>query len=112
MKADRAGHPAATATVRFDGNTLYLAGILNFDTVISLNSDVSDWFRGRSSTDCIADLAGVEYSNSAGIALLLSWMRLAADAGSALTLCNVPADMLALAAVGGLSSLFGMPAQA
>ena len=111
MAADKLANPQPSAALRFDGDTLYLSGVLNFETVISFDGAVADWLKGRSGSDCIADLAEVQYSNSAGIALLLSWMRLAAAAGCKLTLRAVPTDMLALAAVGGLSGLFGESAE-
>ena len=81
MAADKLANPQPSAALRFDGDTLYLSGVLNFETVISFDGAVADWLKGRSGSDCIADLAEVQYSNSAGIALLLSWMRLAAAAG-------------------------------
>lgn len=109
--ADTRAGSQPSAVLRFDGNTLYLSGVLNFDTVVGLDRAVADWLKGQSGNDCIADLAEVQYSNSAGIALLLGWMRLAAAAKRKLTLRAVPTDMLALAAVGGLSGLFGESAE-
>lgn len=111
VAADTRAGSQPSAVVRLDGNTLYLSGVLNFDTVVGLDRTVADWLKGQSENDCIADLAEVQYSNSAGIALLLGWMRLAVAAERKLTLRAVPTDMLALAAVGGLSGLFGESAE-
>jgi phospholipid transport system transporter-binding protein len=54
---------------------------------------------------CRLDLGGVTYSSSVGIALVLEWLRAAAEAGKSLHIDNMPADMTALVRVGGLDFL-------
>ena len=51
------------------------------------------------------DLAGVERADSAGVALLLEWLREARRQGRHLRLDNVPAQMQAIARVSGLEEL-------
>ncbi len=51
------------------------------------------------------DLAGVTYSSSAGLALLLDWLRTAQQVKKQPRLRGMPADMLALARVSGLEGI-------
>lgn len=58
------------------------------------------------------DLAGVERADSAGVALLLEWLREAHRLGLRLRLENVPEQMLAIARVSGVEELIGPAATA
>ncbi|MDF1628460.1 MAG: STAS domain-containing protein [Alcanivoracaceae bacterium] len=111
MSAKASVEKLSAAAVRYQDDTIYLSGSLNFDSVIALNNQVSDWLSSNMPADCVVDLAEVEYSSSVGIALMLGWMRTAGHAGGTLSLRNVPADMLAMAEVGGLSGLFSQQAE-
>ncbi|MCC1496153.1 lipid asymmetry maintenance protein MlaB [Alcanivorax sp. 1008] len=111
MSANASIESLPSAAARYQDDTIYLSGSLNFDSVIALNNQVSDWLNSNMPVDCMVDLAEVEYSSSVGIALMLGWMRIANHAGGTLSLCNVPADMLAMAEVGGLSGLFSQQDQ-
>jgi phospholipid transport system transporter-binding protein len=63
------------------------------------------WLREQAAGDCAVDLGAVSYSSSAGLALLLAWLRAADQFGKTLHIKNMPADMAALAKVGGLAEL-------
>lgn len=80
-----------------------LAGALTFDTVAEL------WRRGLDDSSGAAavtlDLAGVERTDSAGLALIVGWMRAARRRGMELRLRNIPAQMLAIAATTRLDAL-------
>lgn len=106
MTRPRASVPPAFAAARFDNDAVSLTGTLNFETVIGLDKDVAPWLRDKMPATCTVDLTEIEYSNSAGIALLLGWMRIAQQGGGKLVLRAVPEDMQALAKVGGLPELF------
>lgn len=107
MSAKASEQQLPRAAVCYQDSTAYLSGALNFESVVALDDEVSDWLKGKMPEGCAVDLAGVEYSSSVGIALLLGWMRIAQHAGGRLKIHNIPADMQAMAEVGGLSELFG-----
>ena len=107
MSLKASANKFSSAAARCQNDTVYLSGSLNFDSVVAVNDEVSSWLSGKMPSGCTIDLAGIEYSSSAGIALLLGWMRIASQAGGKLDIRNVPADMLAMAELGGLSGLFG-----
>lgn len=91
---------------RSTDDVLFISGVLNFDSVLSLDEAVRSWITGQSAMHLAINLAEVSYANSAAIALALGWMRLAREAGKALTWQQVPEDMLAMARVGGVEALF------
>jgi phospholipid transport system transporter-binding protein len=94
----------ATAVVSAQSDTLTVSGVLDFDSVVALQATGRDWLAGAAPAACRLDLGGVQYSSSAGIALLLDWLRMAAALGKVLNVVQMPADMLALAKVSGLES--------
>ncbi|HET8709743.1 MAG TPA: STAS domain-containing protein [Spongiibacteraceae bacterium] len=95
----------ARASLAITGGTLSISGVLDFESVLDLDMQGQQWLAQDAPARCEIDLADVTYSSSVGIALLLGWMRAAQQAGRKLSLKNVPADMLALAHVGGIESL-------
>lgn len=90
-------------TIRDD--ELVLAGVLDFETVVALDADGSRWLRETAPAACRLDLSGVTHSTSAGVALVLGWLRTAGKAGKRLQITHVPADMAALIRVTGLQAL-------
>lgn len=80
------------------GNNYYrVTGNLGFETVPEL------WQQSRmvldSFADPIIDLGQVTGVDSAGLALVIEWLRWARSAGKSLTYINVPPDLLALARI-------------
>jgi phospholipid transport system transporter-binding protein len=80
-----------------------LGGALAFETV-------SDWLQRSSELfgpgqSLRLDLSGITRADSAGLALLLEWLRRARQAGTALTLENVPAQMRSLIEVADLDQV-------
>lgn len=53
------------------------------------------------------DLAGVTRADSAGVALLVEWLRLARQQGRSLRFVHIPAQMRALIQVSDLEDLLG-----
>lgn len=98
----------AQATVCFDNDTIVVDGDLDFDSVVELDSAARTWLQNKQRTSITVDLSAVSFCNSAGVALLLGWMREAKKLGSALVLTGVPADLIAMAEVSGLSALFAV----
>ena len=93
------------ATLAIDGDVLALTGVLDFDTVVALREQGEQWIAGPAPAAFTLDLAAVEYSSSAGLALLLDWLRTAARCDKQARLSGMPADMQALARVGGLEAV-------
>ena len=93
----------SAATAIANGDVLALTGTLDFDSVVDLQPVGRDWLLGAGASARL-DLAGVTHSSSAGLALLLDWMRVAGGAGKTLHIENMPAYMLALARISGLDA--------
>ncbi len=55
--------------------------------------------------DQVVDLSGVTEGDSAGVAVLVEWIAVAAAAGIGLRYENVPAQMLAIARISDLEDL-------
>ena len=95
------------STVRFekDDETVYrIIGELNMSTVPQLLHDMSEVFSVNGESRVI-DLAEVSRSDSAGLALLLEWQRLAQEQDIQLTFRNLPEQMQAIIQVSGLDKL-------
>jgi len=82
------------ATAEQDGDTLRVAGELDFDSVAAL------WAATRVplAAEPIRriDLGGVRRSNSAGVAILVQWLRQAQRRQAELVFVNLPAQMRAI----------------
>ena len=89
----------------FDGDSQYfhLKGELSFKTVYSVLTESEKLF--LSASELQVDLAGVTRSDSAGLALLLEWMRLASSTDRPIYFRNIPAQMMAIAAMSGFDKL-------
>jgi phospholipid transport system transporter-binding protein len=76
-----------------------LVGDLSFTTVPALSGglDIESADRPRISID----LAGVTRSDSAGLALLIEWLRESERLGKTITFLNMPAQMRSIARVWG-----------
>ena len=77
-----------------------LNGCLSFKTVDRLLRDSASLF--SSAAPLVVDLSGVERTDSAGLALLVEWMKMARRTGKGLTFCNMPEQMLEIARTCGL----------
>jgi phospholipid transport system transporter-binding protein len=67
-------------------------------------------FKGKQGTMTVVDLAGVRRIDSAGLALLVEWLRQAQHKGISIHFENIPSQMWAIAAVCGLEEI--LPASA
>jgi phospholipid transport system transporter-binding protein len=93
---------------RQDGAALFrLSGSLDFGSVPAVYRAGLEQF--GTDGDIVLDLAGVTRANSAGLALLLEWQRLARQGGRALRLRNLPASLRNIAMVSELVEL--LPAE-
>lgn len=86
------------AGISQQGDSLKLSGRLNFSSVASLLT-ANGWLQGD---QLIVDLSDVEHSNSAGLALLLEWMKIAQQKGLQIKYHNVPEQLLVIARAYGV----------
>lgn len=96
---------AAWASVSINGDTLILMGALDCETVLEVDQQGQQWLLEAETRECKLDLSAITYSSSAGIALLLGWLRIAQQQQKTLQFLQAPASMIALANVGGLEDL-------
>jgi phospholipid transport system transporter-binding protein len=89
------------------GGLFLLDGELNFDTVPSV------WLRSlelfADTADLAVDLGGVTRSDSAGLALLIEWLRFARQQHKPIRFQNLPGQMRALIEVSGLEQVLPLP---
>ena len=74
--------------------------MLTFDTVSDLYKSSERWFAGDD--EIVIDLAQVARADSAGLALMVEWLRRAQVVGRQLHFANIPAQMQTLIRVNGL----------
>ncbi len=81
-----------------------LEGELSFVSVIAAMKKTSDFF-ATPTQKMVFDLAGITKADSAGLALLLEWLRLASQTGVDLHYVNLPSQLLAMAHVAGVDDI-------
>ncbi len=77
-----------------------VSGALTFDSVPALYNDSKGWFAAGS--ELVIDLVQVERADSAGLALMVEWLRLARLADCRLRFANIPVQVQTLIRVNGL----------
>lgn len=85
-------------------STRAVSGALTFDTVPNLYKESAAWFEGTG--DLTLDLAQVTTTDSAGLALLVEWLRRARDARLGLRFINIPAQAQTLMRINNLQDAF------
>ena len=92
-------------SLEFDSkdNIFHLAGELTFATVGALLVQAPILFENYQQLK--VDLSEVIRSDSAGLALLIDWMRLAKATNKAIMFYNIPDQMLAIADASGVDEL-------
>jgi len=88
---------------RTDPTTFVLRGELSFATVTDLSKRSAEMLWGAEQVTL--DLAGVTRTDSAGLALLVEWLRHAHRKSKAIQFRNIPQQMMAVAQVAGLDKL-------
>ena len=81
-------------------STQAIIGALTFETVPGLYQSSSRWFQGA--RELTLDLAQVERADSAGLALLIEWLRSAQAVNCKLRFANIPAPVQTLIRINGL----------
>jgi phospholipid transport system transporter-binding protein len=95
------------------GEVLALEGPLSFETVPAVLAQSEEYAaRGDLPERLTIDFARVTTVDSSAVALLLDWRRQAKARGKVLAFINLPATLLALAQLYGVSELIQPPAAA
>jgi len=85
--------------------TLLLSGVLNITTVTRIHRESLGYFLNAVAVPGSIDLSGVTRADSAGLALLIEWIRLGRKQNCAIKFQNMPAQMLPLARLFGVDHL-------
>lgn len=91
----------ADPALSVDGERLRLSGPITFTTAAALFARARQLLPGLPPSG-VLDLEGATRVDSAGVALLVEFMRLRAEAGADLRLESVPGDVLPLLELYGL----------
>jgi phospholipid transport system transporter-binding protein len=92
--------------VEDDAGNWLLQGELGFTSVPSVLQHAGVNMLGRE--QITVDLRGVTRSDSAGLALLVEWLRESEIAGNTIEFVNVPAQLLSIARVCGLDGILSL----
>jgi len=98
-----------SAAFHVEGGTLRLEGDLGFATVGGIVDAGRAAIAATTASRLVLDLGAVEKSDSAGVALILDWMRAAKARQVEVEVRGVPAQLALIARLGGLASLIGLP---
>ncbi|WP_158892233.1 MULTISPECIES: lipid asymmetry maintenance protein MlaB [unclassified Pseudomonas] len=86
------------AAITREGARLQLSGVLDHASVPALREQGRTLI-AQGSGPLVLDCAGVEHSNSAGLALLLAWLRDAQASGCSLAIARLPSELRQIAEV-------------
>ena len=81
-------------------------GDMNFSTVDQLLDESSKLFNYDENLEI--DLVGVQRADSAGLALIIEWMKLARRSGAEIRLLNMPEQMRAISRTSELDEVLSM----
>ena len=93
-----------TAGIKVEGDVLYVSGDLDFNNVMSVYRDSINAIR-RSSLIVTIDFSCLHSANSAALAIIINWMKLAEKSGTSICFRNMPVDIISLAKSSGLDKL-------
>ena len=92
------------------GEVLKLEGNLSYETIPVVLAETAQFAARTDLPQQIRiDFAGVTGVDSAAVALLLEWRRMALARGKTLVFENLPANLLALAGLYGVAELIQQP---
>lgn len=94
---------SSTAISRNADGSYGVVGALTFDSVTPLVDEGVRLLEGEA-TVCL-DLLRVSRTDSAGLALLIEWMREAVRCGTVVQFRNIPEQLLAIATASGMAHL-------
>jgi phospholipid transport system transporter-binding protein len=91
--------------IRGEGGRFEVSGELSFVTVNTVLAQSRSTIFARPASRLDLDLGGVTRADSAGLALLIEWMRMARAANSEICFHRLPPQLLAIARAGELDEL-------
>ncbi|MCO6441473.1 MAG: STAS domain-containing protein [Nitrococcus mobilis] len=94
---------AAHLATKEEGGRLALLGELTFETVPGLSKNLDSMVRQEPRLR--VDLAELERVDSAGLAFLIEWTRLARAFGHVLEFVNIPQQLLTIARLSGVERI-------
>ena len=83
--------------------SLSVSGELGFKSVPMLYTSSLKFFQNSHNLDI--DLAGVNHADSAGVALLIEWIRQARQQNRTINFHNIPSQLLAIARLCGVAEM-------
>jgi phospholipid transport system transporter-binding protein len=92
-----------TANIQQENNFFAVSGELNFITVVKLWKQSLPLLSQSSALDF--DFGQVSASNSAGVALLLEWLKYAKQQQKSVSFKNIPKHLHSIIAVSGVSEI-------
>jgi phospholipid transport system transporter-binding protein len=95
----------SNATIHGEGGHFQVSGELSFDTVNALLAESQSTIFAQSTPLFELDLGAVRRADSAGLALLIQWMRMAHAKNCEIRFHNLPQQLLAIARAGELEPL-------
>lgn len=99
---------AISVNVENGRDRIIVSGELTYTTVKSAMSAVPQLMENLPRAE--VDLSDITRSDSAGLALLIHWMRAAQKVNKPLSFSHIPAQMLAIASASGLDELLPVSA--
>ncbi len=93
----------SAASLSANDTHLCISGDIDFTNVMFLYAKSLRLLSGKQSY--IFDFSGVTASNSAGLALIIEWLRLARVNNTKAQFLNIPANLLSIAKAAGLDTL-------
>lgn len=106
MTHSRPVRPDSNFTLALAGNgVLAVSGALDFATVAAIQQAARDYFRDTVAAPEAVDLAMVTSADSAGLSLLIEWVRMAREQHRSLKFLNLPPQLLPLAGLFGVEHL-------
>jgi len=90
-----------------DGS-LSLSGAISHQTVPELLKQSNKFFDSNDQREIVIDLGQVSRSDSAGVALLIEWMRRAGRRNKTIRFLNIPQQMLEIAKVSGVDKILAI----
>ncbi len=93
------------AQINGSSGAFQISGELSFNTVNALLAESKVTLFGSSSERLDLELADVSRADSAGLALLIQWMRMAREQNKTIQFHHLPEQLLAIARAGELEPL-------
>jgi phospholipid transport system transporter-binding protein len=95
-----------SATLRLDGQTLVVAGYINFDNAEQVYRQGIQLLSGLAKQNVLLDLSQLQSSNTIGLAVFIQWLRNASI--QHLKLVNVPEKMTDIIRASSLLEIFDL----